>query len=167
MKSYPNAQPFPKIKGFFGIGIEAAMQTHNIGTIWRSAHIMGADFIFVIGGQYQRMKTDTLASFRHVPLFYFETFQDFYKSLPKESKLVGIEFDERSTPISAFRHPAQAVYLLGSELKGLSEVAKSHCDHIVQLPGELSLNVSVAGSIIMYDRLMKPEITAEISSNGR
>jgi len=29
------------------------------------------------------------------------------------------------------------------------------CDRIIQLPGEHCLNVSVAGSIIMYDRHVK------------
>ena len=165
MKDYPNAIDYPKTKGFFGIGIETAMQTQNMGTIWRSAQIMGADFIFVIGGQYKRMKTDTIASYRHIPLFYFETFEDFYKSLPMESKLIGIELAENSIPISDFKHPNQAVYLLGSELKGLSEDAKNHCDQIVQLPGKLSLNVSVAGSIVMYDRLMKQDILSKMKQN--
>lgn len=154
-KEYPNAVEFPKTKGFFGVGIENARQTQNIGTIWRSAQIMGADFIFVIGKPYQRMKTDTIAAYKHIPLFYFETFQDFYRSLPKESKLIGVELDENSIPIAGFAHPHQAVYLLGSEFSGLTEEAKHHCHRIVQLPGKLSLNVSVAGSIIMYDRLMK------------
>lgn len=155
IKNYPNAIDFPKLKGYFGIGIENAMQTQNIGTIWRSAQIMGADFIFIIGGNYKRMKTDTIAAHCHIPLFYFENFQDFYKSLPYESKLIGVELDEKSIPVSEFKHPKQAVYLLGSEKTGLSEEAKNKCHLLVQLPGKLSLNVSVAGSLIIYDRLMK------------
>ncbi|RST27611.1 RNA methyltransferase [Chryseobacterium lacus] len=159
-KEYPNAVRFPETKGYFGIGIENAKHTQNIGTIWRSAQIMDADFIFVIGKHYQRMKTDTMAAYKHIPLFYFETFQDFYRSLPKESRLIGIELDENSIPVSEFTHPKQAVYLLGSEFSGLTEEAKQKCETIVQLPGKWSMNVSVAGSIIMYDRLMKNTFTA-------
>ena len=48
IKSYPNAIDFPKTKDYFGIGIEHALKTQNIGTIWRSAQIMGADFIFIM-----------------------------------------------------------------------------------------------------------------------
>lgn len=84
-KEYPNAVEFPKTKGFFGVGIENARQTQNIGTIWRSAQIMGADFIFVIGKPYQRMKTDTIAAYKHMPLFYFETFQDFFRLCRKKA----------------------------------------------------------------------------------
>lgn len=161
IKNYPQAVDFPKSKGYFGIGIENALQTKNIGTIWRSAQIMGASFIFVIGGTYRRMKTDTIAAHRNIPLFYFETFQDFYASLPFESKLVGIELDEKSIPVAQFKHPHQAVYLLGSEKTGLSEEAKANCHLIVQLPGKLSLNVSVAGSLIIDDRLMKTVYDAQ------
>ena len=52
-------------------------------------------------------------------------------------------------------HPERAVYLLGSETDGLSPEALEHCADVVQIPGEFSLNVSVAGSIVLYDRLLK------------
>lgn len=165
MKEYPNAFPYPKTKGFFGIGIENVRSTKNIGTIWRSAHIMGADFIFVIGESYKRMRTDTMASYRQIPLFYFETFQDFYRSMPMESKLIGVELDEKSIPITSFNHPKRALYLMGSEFYGLTDEAKNHCDKIIQLPGLLSLNVSVAASVVIYDRLMKKEYNVKIEDN--
>lgn len=158
MKSYPNTYPFPATKGFFGIGIENVMSTKNIGTLWRSAQIMGADFIFVIGESYTRMKTDTIAAHRQIPLFHFKCIDSFLISLPLESKLVGVELDTKSIPVTEFKHPHRAVYLLGSEGAGLSAHAIQCCHTIVQLPGNLSLNVSVAGSIILYDRLMKGNI---------
>ncbi len=48
--------------GFFGIGIEYPRTAANIGTLWRSAHIMHADFMFIIGERYQSVRTDTLKS---------------------------------------------------------------------------------------------------------
>ena len=82
-------------------------------------------------------------------------FGQFYSSLPKDARLVGIELDERSVPLAGYRHPERAVYLLGSETDGLSQEALEHCADVVQIPGEFSLNVSVAGSIVLYDRLLK------------
>ena len=38
---------------------------------------------------------------------------------------------------------------------GLPEEVIAACDDIIQLPGDYSLNVSVAGSIVIYDRLLK------------
>jgi tRNA (guanosine-2'-O-)-methyltransferase len=152
---YPNTEKIVYERGFFGIGVENVKCTRNLGTVWRSAQIMGADFIFVIGQQYEKMKTDTMKSWRHVPLFYYKTTEDFIESLPKDSTLIGVELDERSVPISSFKHPQRAVYLMGAEDKGLSTTALNRCDKIIQLPGMYSLNVSVAASIVLYDRYLK------------
>ena len=116
---------------------------------------MGADFMFVIGERYEYMKTDTMKSWKHIPLFYFKTIELFLETLPKDSKLIGVELDENSVPISSFKHPQRAIYLLGAEDKGLSKTALEKCDTIVQLPGQFSLNVSAAASIVLYDRYLK------------
>ena len=62
---------------------------------------------------------------------------------------------DSATPIKNFKHPNQACYLLGGEKDGLSLEAIEKCNEIVYLPGERSLNVSVAGSIVIFDRIMK------------
>lgn len=43
---------------YFGIGIYHVKNEENIGTLWRSANISGADFIFTIDRRYngQRLK---------------------------------------------------------------------------------------------------------------
>ena len=69
--------------------------------------------------------------------------------------LVGIELIESATMLEDFVHPKQACYLLGSEDSGLSKEALEHCQEIICLPGERSLNVSVAGSIVIFDRITK------------
>ena len=154
MEQYPNVVVPQCGRGFFGIGIEYPRTAKNVGTLWRTAHIMKADFMFVIG-HYKPVATDTLRSWRHVPLFEYESFGQFYSSMPKDARLVGIELDERSVPLAGYKHPERAVYLLGSERDGLSQEALEHCVEVVQIPGEFSLNVSVAGSIVIYDRLLK------------
>lgn len=154
-KQYPNVILPQRGRGFFGIGIEYPRTAANIGTLWRSAHIMQADFMFVIGQCYQSVRTDTLKSWKHVPLFEFDSFEHFHACLPKDAKLVGIELDARSVPLTTYHHPQRAVYLLGSERDGLSAEVLAQCDDVVQIPGEYSLNVSAAGSIVLYDRLLK------------
>lgn len=68
-ENYPNVVVPQRGRGFFGIGIEYPVTAKNVGTLWRSAHIMGADFMFVIGRRYTKVATDTLKSWRHIPLF--------------------------------------------------------------------------------------------------
>ena len=36
-------------RGYFGIGIEFSNNPLNLGTLWRSARIYGAAFIFTVG----------------------------------------------------------------------------------------------------------------------
>ena len=165
-KLYPNVIVPQRGRGFFGIGIEYPRTAANIGTLWRSAHIMQADFMFVIGQCYQSVRTDTLKSWKHVPLFEFDSFEHFHACLPKDAKLVGIELDARSVPLTTYRHPQRAVYLLGSETTGLPADVLAQCDGVVQIPGEFSLNVSVAGSIVLYDRLMKNGSFGEVCGDA-
>lgn len=143
------------MRGFFGIGIQNTKTEMNIGTLWRSASIMGASFIFTIGKRYKRQPTDTMESYRHIPLYNYETFDDFYKSMPYDCQLIGVELDEKSIPVNEFKHPERAVYLLGAEDNGLTKEAIQKCHKLIQLPGKYCMNVSVAGSIAMYDRISK------------
>ena len=144
-----------KQRGFFGIGIQNTKTEQNIGTLWRSASIMGASFIFTIGRRYKKQASDTMASWRHIPLYNYETFEEFYKAMPYDCRLIGVELDTKSVPVAQFKHPERCVYLLGAEDIGLSKEAIEKCHSLVQLPGEYCMNVAVAGSIIMYDRTTK------------
>ena len=91
----------------------------------------------------------------HIPLVGYDTFDEFLSRLPKHSRLTGIELDAKAKPIQRFVHPEQAVYLLGAEDYGLPQSILGGCHAIVQLPGDLCLNVAVAGSIVMFDRINK------------
>lgn len=140
-------------RGFFGIGIQNTKTEMNVGTLWRSASIMGASFIFTIGRRYRKQASDTMKSWKHIPPYSHETFDDFYKSIPFDCQLVGVELDKSSVPISKFSHPERCIYLLGAEDNGLTTEAINKCHKLIQLPGDHCMNVAVAGSIVMYDRI--------------
>jgi tRNA (guanosine-2'-O-)-methyltransferase len=144
-----------KDKGFFGIGCLNMKTLQNYGTLFRTAQIFNADFIFLIGARFKRQASDTMASFRHIPLFEYKDFKDFNDHRPYGAKLIGIELIDSATHIKEFKHPKQACYLLGAEDNGLTKQAIEACQEIIYLPGERSLNVSVAGSIVLYDRIIK------------
>lgn len=144
-----------KDKGFFGIGCFNMKRSLNYGTLFRTAQIFNADFVFVIGNRFKIQSSDTMKSWRHIPTYHYDTFEDFNKNRPYNCKLIGIEMTENATLLSNFKHPSQACYLLGAEDNGLSTEAISKCQEIIYLPGERSLNVAVAGSIVLYDRITK------------
>lgn len=65
----------PKMKqhGYFGIGCIVMKTADNYGTLFRTAQIMGADFIFLIGCRFKKQASDTMKSWKHLPLFEYDT----------------------------------------------------------------------------------------------
>lgn len=141
--------------GFFGIGIENGKTPENLGVLWRSAQNLGASFIFTIGNRYAKQASDTHNAVSSLPYFHYKTFEDFYAHLPKGAMLVGVELTEKAQLLADFKHPRNCVYLLGAEDNGLTNKAIEKSHQLIKFETPKSLNVSVAGSIIMYDRSVK------------
>lgn len=141
--------------GFYGIGVIYGKEPLNYGTLFRTAQIFDADFVFVIGTRYKPQKTDILCSYRHLPSYSYKDFNDFLIHKPFDCKLIGIEITEEAINLIKFKHPKKAIYILGAEDNGLSSEVIKSCDNTVCIYGERYLNVAVAGSIVLYDRLQK------------
>lgn len=156
-----NPLPVSSPQGYFGIGIFEPKHETNMGTLWRSASILGASFLFTVGKRYRKQPTDTNKSWQAIPLFHYPDLADFYTHLPYSCQLVGVELDHRAVPIEQFAHPQRCVYLLGAEDHGLTNIARDRCHHLIQLPGPTSLNVAAAGSIVLYDRFLKAALPAQ------
>ena len=142
-------------RGFFGIGVSGAKFACNVGTLMRSAHVLGASFVFTVGKRYRREKSDTVDATRHTPLFHHDSIESLGQHMPHGASLVGVELCDHAVDLVEFKHPQQAVYLLGAEDSGLGGEGLAACDHVVRIPGTYSVNVAVAGSIVLYDRLAK------------
>lgn len=142
-------------RGYFGIGIYQPKTIHNMGMLWRSAHNFGAAFIFTIGHRYRMQASDTTKAQRHIPLYEYVSFAELRGSTPKDCLLIGIEQSEQSEPVTKTAHPDRAVYLLGAEDYGLPADILAACHRVMEIPSARCLNVAVAGSIVMYDRLVK------------
>ena len=127
----------------------------NVGTLWRSAYILGASFIFTVGKPYKREAGDVTLTWQKIPLYHYPSVDALKEHLPFDTRLVGVELACDAQELSLYEHPKRAVYLLGNEQIGLSPDLLSACHGVVRLPGEFSLNVSVAGSLVMYDRISK------------
>ncbi len=141
------------MKGYFGIGVEGVSKAMNVGTLFRTAHAFGAAFVFTLRAQYNRREgghADTSDTPRSVPTYNFADLDSF--RLPQGCRLVGVEITDDAIELPSFRHPRQAAYILGAEREGLSADVQSICDHVVKIPNRFSVNLGVAGALIMYDR---------------
>jgi len=147
------------VNEFFGIGIQNGKTPENLGVLWRSAQNLGASFIFTIGNRYAKQACDTHNAVKSMPYYHYDTFEDFFNNLPKGTRLVGVELTEDALDLETFNHPRRCAYLLGAEDHGLTKEAIQKSHFLVKFKSTLSLNVSVAGSIVMYDRGMpKPRV---------
>jgi tRNA G18 (ribose-2'-O)-methylase SpoU len=143
-------------RGYFGIGIYHPKRDSNVGTLMRSAQNFGAAFVFTIGRRYREQASDTTKTWKNVPLFHYNNLDDLNNSGPKSCPLIGVELTESAQSLHRYAHPDRAMYLMGAEDHGLPPAAIKACYDLVQIVGPAHcLNVSVAGSIVMYDRFVK------------
>lgn len=142
-------------KGFCGIGIYRPKTKENIGTLIRSAKMFNADFVFMIGERYVT-QCSAVSLDEKIPVFFFKTFEDFCVSMPPVEKYTVIELTENAVPLKKYQHRTKGIYILGAEDHGIGkEILKSDRCEFVKIEGDSSLNVAVAGSIVLYDRYNK------------
>lgn len=139
-------------RGFFGLVMYNGKNALNWGSLVRTANLMEVDFIATIGKRWKQEGSDTLKTTRHIPMFHFDTFDQLRQHMPENCSIVGIELDDRAKNLKNFVHPERAIYVLGAEDSGLPEEVINKCHHLIKLNGRGSMNVAVAGSIVLYHR---------------
>ncbi len=143
------------VRGYCGIGALNMKTDLNYGTLFRSAQAFNADFIFLIGRRFKKMASDTTAAHKHVPLYEYTDVDDFLAHVPYDCQKIGIEIVEEAQDIRGMKHPERAVYILGPEDGSLPQKLLGRCQFIIKIPTSYCLNIAVAGSIVLYDRLLK------------
>ena len=104
-------------RGYFGIGVEGASKSANVGALLRTAHAFGAAFCFIVGSGFDARAgrlADTADTPGHLPLWRFPDVDSLH--LPQRCVLVGVELLDNATDLPSFRHPLNAAYVLGPEL---------------------------------------------------
>jgi len=140
------------MRGYFGLGIEGVSKPFNVGNVMRTGHAFGAGFVFTIAAEYSGAGSDTAKTPEHVPFYQFDSVAEL--NLPQGCALVGIELMEEAVELPIFPHPLNAAYVLGPERGSLSPALIERCDHIVKIPARFSINLGVAGAIVLYDRML-------------
>jgi tRNA G18 (ribose-2'-O)-methylase SpoU len=142
-------------RGYFGIGAEGMSKPMNLGALMRTGHAFGASFLFTVGAAAKLRdvyRADTSRSADHVPYYQWETIADM--TLPRGCALVGVEITDDAVDLPRFHHPLSAAYVLGRERGSLSPELVAQCAHVVKVPTKFSLNVGLAGALVMYDRML-------------
>jgi 23S rRNA (guanosine2251-2'-O)-methyltransferase len=150
----------PRFGRKFFLALDGVEDPHNLGALLRSADGAGVDGVILperrsapISGVVA--KTSAGAS-EHVPIARVTNLVRALEQLKKANVWV-LGLDERGTPdYTGYDFNSDCVLVLGSEGSGLHDLVKRTCDHLLRIPmaGSVSsLNVSVAGAVVMYEAL--------------
>lgn len=144
--------------------------THNVGAIFRTCEGFGIKRLILSGyTPYPRLPEDSrlphiakkLTAQIHktalgaeilVPFEHHETL-DLDRIKAQGYRIVGLEQDEHSVPLSVYRHPQKIALLLGEEVDGIASDLRAQCEDLVEIPmkgQKESFNVSVATGIALY-----------------
>lgn len=142
------------MRGYFAVGVDGVSKAMNLGNLMRIANAFGASFFFTVDARVKLAdaQSDTSRSQGQVPYYPFASPADV--RLPVGCELVGVEITEDATELPKFRHPLRAAYLFGGERSSISEAMHSRCRYVVKIPMKFSINVGMAGAIVLYDRLI-------------
>jgi len=156
------------MRGYFAIGAEQISKPMNLGNLIRSAHAFGASFFFTIAPVFAASEvrlSDTSDAAKHLPLYNYDSVGDL--ALPRGCALIGVELSDDAVALPSFHHPSAAAYLFGPERGELSPEAQGRCEQLIKIPTKFSLNVGIAGAIVMYDRLISRGRFADRPVNPR
>jgi tRNA G18 (ribose-2'-O)-methylase SpoU len=142
------------MRGYFAVGVDGISKPMNLGNLVRIAHAFDASFFFAINAQVKLAdaESDTSRAQRAMPYYAFASAEDF--RLPLGCRLVGVEITEDAVELPRFRHPQRAAYVFGAERQSLSDAVLKRCEFVVRIPTRFSINVGMAGAIVLYDRLI-------------
>lgn len=133
---------------------------HNLGAILRTAEAAGIDAI-IVSKRQQAPLNATVAkvssgAIEHVPVVAVSNINNFLLKIKKLGFLVvgtdgNAPYDYHEIPKNT-----NIAVILGSEGSGIRPLVKTNCDILVKIPmyGKInSLNVSVAGALLMYEMI--------------
>ena len=142
------------MRGYLAAGVDGISKPMNLGNLLRIAHAFDASFFFSINAQVKLSdaQSDTSYAQGALPVYAFRSAAEF--RLPVGCRLVGVEITDDAVELPRFKHPARAAYVFGSERMSLSKEVIERCEFVVKIPTRFSINVGMAGAIVMYDRLV-------------
>jgi tRNA G18 (ribose-2'-O)-methylase SpoU len=156
------------MRGYFAIGAEGISKPMNLGNLIRSAHAFGASFFFTIAPVFAASEvrlSDTSDAAKHLPLYNYDSVAEL--TLPRGCALIGVELSDDAVELPSFHHPNAAAYVLGPERGALSPEMQARCQQLIKIPTKFSVNVGIAGAIVMYDRLISRGRFADRPVNPR
>jgi len=152
------ATPAPEGRNRFFLALDGVEDPHNLGAILRTAEAAGVDGVILperrAAGVTATVAKASAGASEHVRIARVTNLVRALELL-KAANVWSVGLDERgTTDYDRFDFLPDTVLVLGREGEGLHQLTKRTCDHLLRIPmaGRVaSLNVSVAGAVVMYE----------------
>jgi TrmH family RNA methyltransferase len=140
------------------LALDGIRDPGNVGTLVRTADAFGVSAVLLSKDTVElynpKVVRSTMGSIFHLSVF---DEVDLEKTIPELKKrklrIMGTEVKE-GIKLDKFRPSGKVCLLIGNEAEGLSKELLKLCDEVVHIPSygrAESLNVAVAGGIILYE----------------
>lgn len=139
-------------RGYFGVGLDNPKHDSNIGSVLRGAGVFNASFLAVQGKRYHRHSADTMAHYKHMPLFHVDDLQSI---IPFDCVPVAVDLIPGAIPLPEYKHPERAFYVFGAEDATLGNRVLSWCRDTIIIPSNRCLNLACSVNVVLYDRIAK------------
>jgi TrmH family RNA methyltransferase len=142
----------------------------NLGTLLRACDATGTGALILLDDSADPTSVEavraSMGAFFTVPHVQATTTAFLDWKARHGATLIGAALDPRATDYRAASYTPPALILVGNEAQGLPEGLKSACDSLVAIPmrGRAdSLNVAMAGTLLLYEALRVEEASAQRS----
>jgi 23S rRNA (guanosine2251-2'-O)-methyltransferase len=162
-------RPKPEGEYRFFLALDGVEDPHNLGALIRTADGAGVDGV-ILPERRSAPVTGTVAktsagASEHVKIARVTNLVRSLEQL-KQKNVWVLGLDERGSPdYMNFDFKTDCVLVLGREGAGLHDLVKKTCDHLLRIPmaGMVSsLNVSVAGAVVMYEAMRQRRTAPEV-----
>lgn len=151
----PMPSPAPLTNKKYLIALDGIADPGNLGTLLRTALALGWEGAFILENSCDPFNEKAIraargATFR-LPLAW-GSWPDLI-ALIKNNGLIPVVADLHGHPLADMQTDSGTMLVLGNEAQGVSAEAKAACQAVtIPMPGAMeSLNVAVAGGIMMYE----------------
>ncbi len=156
----PNTTPRPEAGYQFLLALDGVEDPHNLGALLRTCDGAGVNGVVLTERRSAPLSAvaakTSAGAVEHVRIARVTNLVRALEQA-KERHFWVIGLDERGAmDYTEFDFQTNCVLVLGREGEGMHDLVKKTCDHLLRIPmaGQVSsLNVSVAGGVVMYEAM--------------
>lgn len=140
------------VRGYSAIGLHHPKSATNVGGVLRAAQCYGSALVAYSGQRYRPASTDTMQSYRHLPLINTD---DLLSLVPYDCVPVAVDLLDGAEDLTTYNHPQRAFYIFGPEDGTLGKSITDRCRDKVFVPTAFCMNLAACVNVVLYDRLAK------------